>query len=284
MPLLVLAHVDADDGILVAEDDLRQGLGELRLPHAGRAEEEEGGDGVPAVLEPRPRQSHRLAHRPDRLVLADDALVQPLLHPHEPLPLLGGQLGDGDAGLLGDDLRHVLDAHLAARGLARSVPVLQLPIVVLLALVDALLEALRLVEVLPGARVVALAPQLLQLTRLFLQGGRARRTAEPDSRGCLIDEVDGLVGQVAAGDVAVGQLGGGGDGLVGDGDLVMGLESVPEPAQDGDGLLDRRLGDQHRLESPLQRRIFFNVFLVFVQRRGAYTTKVSPGERRLQHV
>ena len=67
VPLLVLAHVDADDGILVAEDDLRQGFGELRLPHAGRAEEEEGGDGVPAVLEPRPRQSHRLAHRPDRL-------------------------------------------------------------------------------------------------------------------------------------------------------------------------------------------------------------------------
>ena len=48
----------------------------------------------------------------------------------------------------------------------------------------------------------------------------------------LVDEVDGLVGQLAAGDVAVGERGGGDERGVGDGDLVVRLVALLEPAQD----------------------------------------------------
>ena len=44
----------------------------------------------------------------DRLVLADDALVQALLHVDQLLDLALHQAGDGDAGPLGDDLGDVL--------------------------------------------------------------------------------------------------------------------------------------------------------------------------------
>ena len=42
--LHVLAHVDADHVVFVVEESFGQGLGELGLADAGRAEEEEGAD------------------------------------------------------------------------------------------------------------------------------------------------------------------------------------------------------------------------------------------------
>ena len=51
----------------------------------------------------------------DGLVLADDALVQALLHVEELLHLALEHLGDGDAGPLGDDRRDVLVGDLLAQ-------------------------------------------------------------------------------------------------------------------------------------------------------------------------
>src|SRR5262249_52466854 len=48
--LLVLRHVEADDRPLVVEHELREGARELRLPDAGRAEEDEGADRTVRVL------------------------------------------------------------------------------------------------------------------------------------------------------------------------------------------------------------------------------------------
>ena len=57
-----------------------------------------------------------------------------------------------------------------------------------------------------------------------------------------------------------------------------------ETAKDGDRVFDRRLADVHRLESPLERSIFFDVLLIFVQRGRADRTQLSACERGLQHV
>ena len=89
MALHVFRHVDADHGVLVAEDRLGERLGQLGLADAGRAEEQEGGDRPAAFAQAGAGEAHGVAHRLDRLVLADDALVQPLLHLDQPLALLG---------------------------------------------------------------------------------------------------------------------------------------------------------------------------------------------------
>src|SRR5262245_734636 len=47
----VLGHVDADHRLLAVEEELGEGAGELGLPHAGRAEEDERPDGAVGILD-----------------------------------------------------------------------------------------------------------------------------------------------------------------------------------------------------------------------------------------
>ena len=53
VPLLELAHVEADHQLLVAEQDLGDRPRELRLADAGRAEEEKASDRPVRIAEPR---------------------------------------------------------------------------------------------------------------------------------------------------------------------------------------------------------------------------------------
>ena len=85
----------------------------------------------------------------------------------------------------------------------------------------------------------------------------------------LVDQVDGLVRQLAAGDVAVRQCCGCDQRVVADGDLVVRLVFGGDAAQDGDGVLHAWLADEHLLESAFERRILFDVLAVFVQCGGA---------------
>ena len=64
----------------------------------------------------------------------------------------------------------------------------------------------------------------------------------------------------------------------------MDFVALFEPAQDGDGVFNRGLADQHGLEPALERGVLFDVFLVFVERGGADAAQVAPGERGLEHV
>ncbi len=82
----------------------------------------------------------------------------------------------------------------------------------------------------------------------------------------------------------MGQPGGGHQGGVADADAVVDLVALLQAAQDGDGVLQRRLVHQHRLEPALQRLVLLDVLAVFVQRGGAHAAKLAPRQRRLQHV
>ena len=87
VPLLVLGHVEPHHRALVVEHELGERAGELGLADAGRPEEDERADRPVRILEPGARAAERVRDRLDRLVLADDALVQPLLHVDELLDL-----------------------------------------------------------------------------------------------------------------------------------------------------------------------------------------------------
>ena len=102
VPLLVLAHVDADHRLLVVEHELGERAGELRLADAGRAEEDERADRPIGVLQAGARAAERVRDRGDRLVLTDDALVQALLQVDQLRGLRLEQPVDRDAGPAGD--------------------------------------------------------------------------------------------------------------------------------------------------------------------------------------
>ena len=106
----------------------------------------------------------------------------------------------------------------------------------------------------------------LALGRVHLFGHGVDLDAQ--AAGRLVHEVDGLVGQEAVGDVAVGKLRCGHDGAVGDAHAMVDLVLLLQAAQDGDGVLHRWLAHQHGLEPALERGVLFHVLAVFVQRGG----------------
>jgi hypothetical protein len=121
------------------------------------------------------------------------------------------------------------------------------------------------------------AVDLIQLLRLGVD-----LHAQPAGR--LVDQVDGLVGQEAVGDVAVAERGRGNDGAVGDAHAVMHFVALLEPAQDADRVLDTRLLDKDGLEAPLQGGVLLDVLAIFVQRGGADGVQFAAGQHRLEHV
>ena len=103
--------------------------------------------------------------------------------------------------------------------------------------------------------------------------------------GGLVHQVDGLVGQEAVGDIAVRKVGRRHEGRVLDPHaLMMGLVTRLQTAEDGDRVLDRRLADHDRLESAFQGGVLFDVFAIFVERRGADASQLAAGQRGLQQI
>ena len=57
-----------------------------------------------------------------------------------------------------------------------------------------------------------------------------------------------------------------------------------EPAQDADGVLHRRLGDQDGLEPPLQRRVLLDALAVLVKRGRSDAAQLPARQCGLEHV
>jgi hypothetical protein len=86
---------------------------------------------------------------------------------------------------------------------------------------------------------------------------RRRHAADAKARTGLVDEVDRLVGQETVRDVAVGEVRGGDERLVGDGHLVVLLVAVAKTSKDLDRVREGRLFDLDRLEASLERSVLF---------------------------
>ena len=112
--LPVLAHVDADHRPLVVEEEVRQGLRQLRLAHTRGAQEQERSCGPVRIGHPGPGPADRIRDRAHGLGLPDEALPDLLLRVEQLLPLPLQQAAGGDAGPGGDDLGDVIRGHVVA--------------------------------------------------------------------------------------------------------------------------------------------------------------------------
>ena len=189
-----------------------------------------------------------------------------------------------DAGDLGDHLGdHVLVDH--AVGVARFLaPLVRDHLLLLLELVGLVAQGGGLLEVLVGDRLFLLVVEVLDLFVDFLQVGRPGHRLQMHAGAGLVDHVDGLVRQAAAGDVAARKLDGRLDGVVGDLHVVVLLVAVAEPLEDLDRLaLGRRLDHDH-LEAAVQGAVLLDVLAILVERGGADALDFAAGEARLEHV
>jgi hypothetical protein len=107
---------------------------------------------------------------------------------------------------------------------------------------------------------------------------------QANARRGLVDQVDGLVGQVAVGDVADRQVGGGLDRLVRDRDLVVLLVPLADAHEDVDGLLERGLLDHDGLEAAFEGGVALDVLPVLVKRGRADALELATRQRRLEDV
>mmetsp|Transcript_10525 Transcript_10525/g.20900 ORF Transcript_10525/g.20900 Transcript_10525/m.20900 type:complete len:411 (+) Transcript_10525:1340-2572(+) len=145
---------------------------------------------------------------------------------------------------------------------------------------QALLRALVVLAAQRDALDLELLQPALQLVDLL------RRGVELAARlgTGLVDEVDGLVGQEALGDVPLRERRGRNERGVEDAHAVVRLVAVLEPAQDGDRVGDGRLLDVHLLETTFEGRVLLDVLAILAQRRGTDTTELASGKHRLKHV
>ena len=76
MSALVLAHVQPDQFILAAKEIFGQCFGQLGLTYPGGPYEKEHAQRAPWIVQLRFHQRHDVNHGPDRLFLADHALIE----------------------------------------------------------------------------------------------------------------------------------------------------------------------------------------------------------------
>ena len=146
--LHVLGHVEADQRVVAAEQEVRQGARQFGLADTGRAEKHEAPNGPVRVLEPCARAPDRARQRRDGLLLRDDALVERVLHVQELVALVLIDRGQRHAGPLRDDLVDLGLADNHAAGARLDVELLAHELQVLARLDFLLAVELRLLEVL----------------------------------------------------------------------------------------------------------------------------------------
>ncbi len=183
--------------VLAAEHELGQGLGQLRLADARGAQEDVDTDRPSRVLQPGAGAAHRLGDGLDGLVLAHDALVQRALPsaaaarsprrrcaprarrstwPRPRRCLRPSPPGPRPPARSGSTWSH------SSRSRFRN--------------------AHGFLVVLAREGLVLLLLHLSQLGERLLEARRVRDLVHPHAAGGLVDQVDGLVGQEAIGDVA----------------------------------------------------------------------------------
>src|SRR5215204_6240220 len=283
MALHVLGHVEPDHGVLVAEEILGERPGELGLADPGGTEEDERAARTVRVLYTREGAADRTRNSFNGLVLPDDTPVQGVLHLQETGGLLLGHLLDRDTGPHGDDLGDLVlpygDALLLDLTLAPG-------LLELAALGDELAlgvpEARGLLELLAVDGGLLLGAHGSELLVYLLVVGRRGHGLYPHLGCRLVDEVDGLVREEAVRDVAVAELGGCLERLVGDVYVVVRLVLLAQALEDELGLLDRGLAHLDGLEAPLQGLVLLHVLAVLVDRGRADDLDLTARQRGLQ--
>ena len=111
MLLHVLRHVDANERVLVVEQELGQGLGQLGLADPRGPQEHERANGPVRVLQARARPTNGSRDRLDGFGLPDHAFLDLLLHAQQLFALAFEHAIDRNAGPARDDLRDVIGGH-----------------------------------------------------------------------------------------------------------------------------------------------------------------------------
>ena len=277
--LHVFRHIQPDERIDGVEQLVCEALDQLRLADTGRADKDER-NGVLLHGDADAVAADGGGNGVDGLVLSDDVLLQPVLELTQLGIFLRANFTGGNFRPKLDDARKVLHGQ-DGRGLRLQLGDLGVEAADVAAQLGQTLEIVLLFRVLRQHLDLKLV--VVALLALFGQIGDLL-AVQVQIGASLIKQVDGLVRQEAVRDIALGEH----DGLPRhfgrDGHTMKHFIVMRHAAQDGDGLLQRRLIDCDRLEAALERGVLFDVFAVFGKRRCADDLNFAARQRRLQNI
>ena len=118
----------------------------------------------------------------------------------------------------------------------------------------------------------------------FVESLRQRINLKAQFGRSLIHKVNGLVGKKTIGDITFGKLHGSDNSLVAYAHLMVILVALLEAAQNGYGAHLVGLVDHHLLETAFERFVLLKVFLILVERGGAYTAELAARQGRLEDI
>ena len=283
MLLHEFGHVEAHQRALRSKQERRQAARHLGFADARRTQEKERAHGPARGLESRTRAPDGPRQGGDRLVLADDALVELVLDAQQLRHLFLFDRGHRDAGPARHHLLNVLARNHAHGRFVDVVLLAQqaqvLPLLAFLVGVEA-----RFLEFVAGDGTFhsvdhELDP-LLHVDHLFGHGTLAQLHTGPR----LIDEVNCFIRQVAVGNVTAGIEHGRPQGVVGIGDGMELFVAVLDAKQDLNGVVLVRRRHLDGLEAPFKRSVSLNRFTKFRRRRGADALNLAAGKRRLEDI
>ena len=278
-----LRHVKADERVLAAKEVLGERLGELSLARAGGAQEDKATAGATRVLERRAAAAHGLGDGLDGLVLADNAGLEHAFGLQQATALALGERGNRHARGHGHDVGNLTHVDGERAGVELGGPgglgfgEFNLGGLLLLGDLGGLVHVIALGGLLRGGLEL-----LYTMLGLAHRLGRAIRGDASAGTG-LVDEVDGLIGQEAILDVAVGKVRGGLDSTLRIAHMVVLLVARLERGQDLDRVLDARLLDINGLEATLEGRVLGEVLAELLGRGGTDDLESTAREHGLEH-
>src|SRR5437899_2698194 len=246
-----LGHIEADQRLLAAEHELRQGTGNFGFANARWTEEQERADGSVRALQAGTRAADGASQGSEGLVLRDDALVQFFLDAQELLRLFFFDGGNRYAGPARDHILDVLAADNAGRGFVEMIFFAKSAQVLALLAFLVRIEARLLELVVRDGVLHAVNDELDALLHLGDFLGQ-RSLAQLHARAGFVDEVNRLVRQEAVRNVAVGMRYREVDRVVGVGDGVELLVAILNPEQNLGGVDFGRRRNLDRLETALE--------------------------------
>src|SRR3982074_2055139 len=108
MLLHVFRHIDAQQGVLIVEQEFRERPRQLGFADASWSQKYERPDGTLGVAKSRPRTPNRIRHAFESGVLSNHALSQAVFHTDQLFDLALEHFGDRYTGPFRDDAGDVL--------------------------------------------------------------------------------------------------------------------------------------------------------------------------------
>ena len=191
--LHVLRHVQHVKRLGFAEHELGQALGQIRLAHAGRTDENERPHRSIGILEPAATSADSPGDGADGFVLADHLLVQFVFEGEESIGLVPPHAAKRDARHRADDLGNHFLVHDSVDFLVAVPPLLLQDAFLVLDRVDlvANLGGPFVVGVLD--RFILFSAELIELVLQLGQIGGLRHGLETHAGARFIHDVDGFV-------------------------------------------------------------------------------------------